>query len=152
MGWSTFVVGATLVSIGTSMPELATTVMSRLRGHDEVGLGAILGSNVFNGGFVVGIAALIHPIPVAIDESLVGLGFALASVFCVLPRRADMIGRSRGLLLLALYAAYVAFLLLWRHGEGVGSLAQLILIVGAPLALVLALGGLGWLAYIRKAV
>ncbi|RYE75431.1 MAG: sodium:calcium antiporter, partial [Myxococcales bacterium] len=53
LGWSTFVTGAILVSIGTSAPELATTIVSRFRGHDEIGLGTVLGSNVFNGLFIV---------------------------------------------------------------------------------------------------
>jgi cation:H+ antiporter len=44
-----FAVGATIVAVGTSVPERATAIVSRLRGHDEVGLGAILGNNVFNG-------------------------------------------------------------------------------------------------------
>jgi cation:H+ antiporter len=48
-GLSEFVVGATVVAVGTSVPELATALISKLRGHDEVGLGTILGSNIFNG-------------------------------------------------------------------------------------------------------
>jgi len=43
-----FVVGATLVVLGTSTPELATTIIARLRGHDEIGVGTIVGSNIFN--------------------------------------------------------------------------------------------------------
>lgn len=46
-GISPFVIGATLVALGTSMPELATTLIARLRGHHEMGLGTILGSNIF---------------------------------------------------------------------------------------------------------
>lgn len=65
LGLDEFVVGAVLVAVGTSMPELATTVVARLRGHDEVGLGTILGSNVFNGGLIVPVAALLSPIRMA---------------------------------------------------------------------------------------
>ena len=57
-----FVIGATVVAVGTSMPELATTVIAKLRGHDEIGLGTLLGSNVFNGLFVIGTAAVLCPI------------------------------------------------------------------------------------------
>ena len=52
-GIDDFIIGATLVAVGTSMPELATTVVAKLRGHDEIGLGTILGSNIFNGIFIV---------------------------------------------------------------------------------------------------
>ena len=48
LGWSPFVVGAVVVSVATGTPEMATTVISRLRGHHDVGLGNILGSNIFN--------------------------------------------------------------------------------------------------------
>ena len=47
-GIDEFIVGATLVAVGTSTPELATTIVAKLRGHDDVGLGTIIGSNVFN--------------------------------------------------------------------------------------------------------
>ena len=62
-GIDEFIIGATIVAIGTSTPELATAIVAKLRGHDEVGLGAILGSNIFNGLFIVGVAATIHPMP-----------------------------------------------------------------------------------------
>ena len=61
-GLSDFVIGATVVAIGTTVPELATTIISRLKGHDEVGLGSVLGSNIFNGLFFVGVASTITPI------------------------------------------------------------------------------------------
>ncbi len=47
-GIAPFIIGATIVALGTSVPELATTVIAQLRGHTEVGLGTILGSNIFN--------------------------------------------------------------------------------------------------------
>jgi len=59
------IVGATIFAIGTSVPELATTIIAKLRGHDEIGLGTILGSNIFNGIFIVAVAAVIHPITAA---------------------------------------------------------------------------------------
>lgn len=49
-GIEAFVIGATIVAVGTSVPELATAVIAKIRGHDEVGLGTVLGSNIFNGG------------------------------------------------------------------------------------------------------
>ena len=106
-----FVIGATVVAVGTSMPELATTVISKLRGHDDIGLGTILGSNVFNGLFIVGIAAMICPIKV--DRLSVGatLGFGLVTTLVPFPNRDGLIRRSRGVVLLLLYAGYVILLL-----------------------------------------
>ena len=105
-GIDEFIVGATLVAIGTSTPELATTIIAKWRGHDEVGLGTIIGSNIFNNLFIVAVAAMIHPISVAWRAVAVALGFGMmALVFCY-PPRSGLIGRGRGWLLLALYVGY----------------------------------------------
>lgn len=111
LGLDAFVVGATLVAVGTSIPELATALISRWRGHDEVGLGTILGSNIFNGLFIIGVAATIAPIRVAWNEVAVSLIFGLVTVAVVFPGRGGAIGRARGLLLLVLYAGYVLAIL-----------------------------------------
>lgn len=102
-----FVIGATLVAVGTSVPELATALISRLRSHDEVGLRTILGSNIFNGLFIIGVAATISPIRVSWNEVAVSLLFGLVTVAVVFPGHGGVIGRGRGLLLLALYVGYM---------------------------------------------
>ncbi|MCG9895575.1 MAG: hypothetical protein MH204_08885, partial [Fimbriimonadaceae bacterium] len=79
LGWDAFVVGAVLVAIGTSIPEMATTLSARLKGEDDVGLGTVLGSNIFNGLFTVSVAGLIHPIAVDPRQAGVGLVFVIAS-------------------------------------------------------------------------
>jgi len=106
-GLDPFVIGATLVAAGTSVPELATVLIARLRGHDEVGLGTILGSNIFNALFIIGVAAVLWPIRIAWNEVALALGFGIVTVAVVFPGRTGMIGRGHGLLLLALYATYV---------------------------------------------
>jgi cation:H+ antiporter len=106
-GISDFIIGATVVSIGTSMPELATTLIAKLRGHDEIGLGTILGSNIFNGVFIVAVAAIICPIVVAWNDILVALLSGLLAVLFLHPNRKNFIPRYRGIGLLLLYAAYV---------------------------------------------
>jgi cation:H+ antiporter len=110
-GLDEFVIGATVVAVGTSVPELATTIMAKLRGHDEVGLGTILGSNLFNGLFIVSVAAMIHPIPVVSNEVFVALAFGVVALALTLPARDGRIGRRRGALLLLLYAGYLATVL-----------------------------------------
>jgi cation:H+ antiporter len=107
-GLDEFVIGATVVAVGTSVPELATTIMAKLRGHDEVGLGTILGSNLFNGMFIVSIAAMIHPIPVETNDVFVALAFGIVAVAMTFPVKEGRIGRQRGVLLLVLYLGYLA--------------------------------------------
>jgi cation:H+ antiporter len=106
MGVHPYVIGATLVAVGTSLPELVTVLLSRLRGHDDVGLGTLLGSNLFNGLAVVGVAATIQPIRAPLNELAVAVVFGAVTVMMVLPRH-GMISRRRGLALLVAYAAFV---------------------------------------------
>lgn len=110
-GIDEFIVGATVVAVGTSVPELATTVIAKLRGHDEVGLGTILGSNIFNGLFIVAVAATIHPITVAWREVAVALIFGAVALVFTYPSRTGFIERRRGVLLLVLYLVYLATIL-----------------------------------------
>jgi cation:H+ antiporter len=111
LGIEEFIIGAAVVAVGTSVPELATTVIAKLRGHDEVGLGTILGSNIFNGVFIVAVAAIIHPITVAWREVAVALVFGIVAMVFTYPARTGFIERRRGVLLLVLYAVYLATIL-----------------------------------------
>jgi cation:H+ antiporter len=106
-GIDEFIIGATIVAIGTSLPELATSIISKIRGHDEVGVGTILGSNIFNGLFIIAVTALIYPIKINLHEVLLALAFGLVTVLLIWPPRHGFIHRSRGLLLLLIYAIYV---------------------------------------------
>jgi cation:H+ antiporter len=106
MGVHPYVIGATLVAVGTSLPELVTVLLARLRGHDDVGLGTLLGSNLFNGLAVVGVAATIQPIRAPLDEVGVAVLFGVITVALVMSR-GGAIPRRRGLLLLAAYGGFV---------------------------------------------
>ena len=110
-GIDEFIIGATIVAVGTSVPELATTIIAKLRGHDEVGLGTILGSNIFNGLFIVAVAAMIHPITVPWREVAIALVFGLVALVFTYPTRKGFIERRRGVLLLMLYVVYLATIL-----------------------------------------
>lgn len=110
-GFTEFVIGATVVAVGTSVPELATAIIAKLRGHDEVGLGTILGSNIFNGLFIVAVAATIHPIVVDWRAVSVALTFGVVALACSYPQRNGFIERRRGFLLLTVYAVYVTTVL-----------------------------------------
>lgn len=111
-GISEFVIGATVVAVGTSVPELATAVAARLRGHDEIGIGTVLGSNIFNGLWIVPVAAVIHPIRIAWSEVAAALAFGALVLILVFPPRSGLIRRRRGIVLLAAYGAYLAAVLL----------------------------------------
>lgn len=111
IGLGELVIGATIVATGTTVPELATTLVARLRGQDEIGLGTVLGSNLFNGLFIVAVAAIIHPIAAEPGDVVWVLGFGLLVVACAVPDRAGALPRSRGPLLLVLHALYLAIMI-----------------------------------------
>lgn len=112
-GVSDTVIGLTLVAVGTSLPELATTVMAAFRRQADVAIGNVIGSNVFNLLAIIGIAVFVGPIPV--DPEILGfdLWVMLAAsailapfVFLRLP-----MGRLVGVGFSALYAGYIVMLL-----------------------------------------
>lgn len=113
LGMNPFLIGALVVALGTSMPELVTAIVARRRGHSDVSLGTLLGSNIFNGLFVVPVAALIHPISLPVSAVKAALLFGLVATVLVYPVGDGILGRRRGLALLAVYAVFVAVLL---HG------------------------------------
>ncbi len=110
-GLTEFVIGATVVAIGTTLPELVTALIARWRGHDEVGLGTVLGSNIFNGLFIVGVAAAITPIQVGLAMTAPALLIGMVAIALTFPTRSGTIDRWRGGMLLALYAVYLVVVL-----------------------------------------
>lgn len=107
------VIGLTVVAIGTSLPELATTVMAALRRQADVALGNVIGSNMFNLLAIIGIAALVGPIPVDGQflrfDLWVMLGASLLLIPFVFLKRD--ITRIWGIILFLLYAAYLVVVL-----------------------------------------
>jgi len=114
LGLDVFVVGATLVAFGTSVPELATTLMARLRRHDEVALGTVLGSNVFNSLWIVGLAAVLAPIDVKRGEVVPAIVAGVVATLLLIPDRTWWLSRWRGGALVVLYAVYLPILLTLR--------------------------------------
>ncbi|MEN3974259.1 sodium:calcium antiporter [Emcibacter sp. SYSU 3D8] len=106
LGVQDYVIGATIVAIGTSMPELVTTLLSRLRGQHDLSLGILLGSCLFNGLAVIGIASAIQAIHAPQPEVGLALVFGVVAVLMMQPRGGE-IARYRGAILLALYLAFV---------------------------------------------
>lgn len=109
LGFDKFIVGVTLVAFATSTPELATTLIARLRGHSEIALGTLVGSNIFNNLWIVGGAALVSPIEVDRGDVAVAAGVGVAALLLAIPIR-GVLGQDRAIVLLAGYGLYVAAL------------------------------------------
>lgn len=113
-GISEEVVGLTLVAVGTSLPELATTVVAALRKQADVALGNVIGSNMFNLLAIMGVASFFGPLGVSeqflsVDLWIMLAASALLAVFVFSPLK---LSRIWGIVFLAGYGAYVSFLLL----------------------------------------
>ncbi len=102
------VIGLTLVALGTSLPELATTVMAAVRGHSDVAVGNVVGSNTFNSLGVIGAAAMVTPITFDTRFARFDAWVMLGAALLVLPLLVGdkRMGRLRGAGLLALYVMY----------------------------------------------
>lgn len=106
------VIGLTLVAFGTSLPELATSVTAVLKGESEIGVGNVLGSNVFNLGMVVGTAFLLKPGAVTTFVVYQDIPILIASTLVVglIVLRDGRINRWEGALMLAIFTAYLVFI------------------------------------------
>ena len=108
-GVSEAVIGLTIVAVGTSLPELATSVVAAIRKHADVALANIIGSNIFNILAILGLTALTTPVPVAsrfatLDAPVM---LAVAGALVLLLFTLKQIGRGWGAALLMAYAAYI---------------------------------------------
>jgi cation:H+ antiporter len=116
-GVSDLIIGLTIVALGTSLPELASSVIAAHKGEHDIALGNILGSNLFNTLAVVGIAAAIHPATVAPevlsrDVLTMSILTVLLFAFCFGFRGPGRINRLEGTVLLVSYIGYTAFLIM----------------------------------------
>lgn len=114
-GVSDLIIGLTVVALGTSLPELASSVVATRKGEHDIALGNVLGSNLFNTLAVVGIAGVIHPIPlepvVFSRDMLVMAGLTVSLFFISYGFRGPgRINRFEGAGLLACYVGYTAYL------------------------------------------
>lgn len=112
-GISEIIIGLTLVAIGTSLPELTTSIIAAKKGHFDLSVGNIVESNIFNILAILGISAIL--IDISITESMfldyyVMLAFSL--VLIPIMRTGFVISRIEGIFLIAGYLAYVIFLIL----------------------------------------
>lgn len=115
------VIGLTLVAIGTSLPELATSVVAAIRRHGDVAVGNVVGSNLFNILGIMGVTAMVRPIPVPDQFLSFDLWLMLASsvVLLLFVLRGASINRVAGSVLAVGYAIY-----LWALFHGVSAMAD----------------------------
>lgn len=112
-GMSERFIGLTIVALGTSLPELVTSVSAAKKGNADIAIGNIVGSNIFNILFVVGTSALIIPVPFEtrfIIDSLMAFFVLFVLWLCVYKKR--VLERKHGLFLLGIYLGYFIYLCL----------------------------------------
>ena len=114
LGVSESVIALTIVSAGTSFPELATSVVAARKGDTDMAMGNVVGSNIFNIMFILGVASVINPIAAKnisiIDFKILLFSILLLTVFCVVGKR-HRIGRWQGVVLTICMIAYYAYLI-----------------------------------------
>ena len=110
-GVNEVIIGLTVVAIGTSMPELATSAVAALKGESDIAIGSVVGSNLFNILAVLGITSMIHPISGSGLE-LADFGVMLALALLMLPFAYSgmRVSRREGLVLLLIYIGYTSYL------------------------------------------
>lgn len=101
------VIGLTIVAVGTSLPELVASAMAALRGRSDLAFGNVVGSNIYNTLGILGVTALVRPIPVPGELARFDVWVMLAAVFLLLAQRNLRLGRREGLVLLVCYGLYV---------------------------------------------
>ncbi len=116
LGMSELVIGLTIVAIGTSAPEFAVTVGAALKGQGDISVGNVIGSNIFNMGFILGGVAVVRAIATSRTMVVRDGGMLIAlSLLLLLFFRDLYIARWEGMTLLALLVIYIGFLLLSRE-------------------------------------
>jgi len=111
LGISELIIGLTVVAIGTSLPELASSAVATWRGHSDIAVGNIIGSNLFNILFILGITASIQPLPVApaLEHIEIPIMIGFTVLLYLIMRRQMRIGRRAGTLLLLAYLGTVGW-------------------------------------------
>ena len=153
---SEFIVGLTIVAIGTSTPELVVSVISALHGSGEMAIGNVTGSNLFNGLLILGITTLIRPVPLTSDniKKDIPLGIlasiVLLVVCCDVLLGSDLrnnIGRDEGIILLLLFVIFISYTIFSAKAPEVEEAAEEQKPMSIWLMLIMIVGGLAALVF-----
>ncbi len=113
LGLSETLIGLTIVAVGTSLPELVTSVVAAKKGESEIALGNVVGSNLMNIGFILGLSSTITPIRVEMENVYDALILLAVSIFFFFPLyRRQKATRSMGLLMILFYGVYMVYILM----------------------------------------
>ncbi|MDD3300782.1 MAG: calcium/sodium antiporter [Bacteroidales bacterium] len=113
-GMSDTVIGLTIVAVGTSLPELATSAVAAMRGNSDIAIGNVVGSNIFNIFMILGISSTILPLPFANEsmaDTLVATFATILVMFFAQKGKSKSITRTEGAILMAIYIIYLIYLL-----------------------------------------
>lgn len=113
-GLSEALIGLTIVAVGTSMPELATSLVATRKGHTDIAIGNIVGSNIFNVFWILGASSIIHALPISdgmLIDILVAVGATLLLFAVMFLGKRHRLERWEGIVFLLLYVAYTAYLI-----------------------------------------
>ena len=111
-GLSETLIGLTIVALGTSLPELVTSIVAARKGQNEIAMGNVIGSNLFNILLILGVSSVITPIPVQATSIIDCLFLIAISVVFYLPARKGKLGRLPGAVMAASYVAYTVYLIM----------------------------------------
>jgi cation:H+ antiporter len=103
------------VSIGTSLPELATSVIASRKKHSDIAIGNIVGSNIFNVFFILGISAVIHPVslqPSSNFDMILNIFASFILFLFIFTGKGRRIGMREGAFFLLVYIVYIGFLII----------------------------------------
>lgn len=109
-GLSQTLIGLTIVAFGTSLPELVTSIVAARKGEVDMALGNVIGSNLFNVLFVLGIAAAVSPMTMLAENVIDGILLAVVSIITLLfAIKSQNINRKEGAAMLVMYGAYIVY-------------------------------------------
>ena len=116
LGVSEAIIGLTIVAVGTSAPELATTIVSTIRGDRDIAIGNLIGSSTYNLTLILGVTVLVAPITLEPELVLIDIPVMIAATFLtgLFMMSGRRIRRTEGTIMVALYLGYLAVLLLTR--------------------------------------
>jgi cation:H+ antiporter len=115
LGVSQSLIGLTVVAVGTSLPELATSSIAALKKNTDIAIGNVVGSNIFNTFWILGVSATVSPLPFQNRSNLdigVSIVASLLLFLALFASREHRIGRSMGMCFIGLYAVYTIFLII----------------------------------------
>jgi cation:H+ antiporter len=145
---SELVIGLTIVAVGTSLPEIATSILATIREERDIAVGNVVGSNIFNILAVLGISALVAPAGLAVSPAAlrfdIPVMIAVAVVCLPIFFTGGLIARWEGLLFVGYYAAYTLFLIISAGApQSMISFERVMIWAALPLTILVLLGSVG---------